>query len=109
MAYGASNWLENIKRLSVDSEGTELNYGWIKMQLARRVREMRETRTAASTYAPATRLRKSTNIVDVVPRAEDFIDPLGLGYVYQKHSCVVYISEKAVFRMMPPCFSSPRD
>jgi len=60
------------------------------MQLARRVREMRETRTAATTYAPATRLRKSINIVDVVPRGEDFIDPLGLGYVHQKHSCAVH-------------------
>lgn len=77
----------------MDSEGTEVNFGCIEMQLARRVREMRETRTAPTTYAPATRLRKSTNIVDVVPRAEDFIDPLGLGYVHQNHLCVVYISE----------------
>lgn len=52
-------------------------YCW-GLQLIRRVREMRETRAAPVT-APATRLRKSTNVVEVPTRAEDFIDPLGLG------------------------------
>lgn len=42
---------------------------------------MRETRAAPVVYAPAGRLRKSTNVVDVPQRAEDFVDPLGLGYV----------------------------
>lgn len=50
-------------------------------ELARRVREMRETRTAPTSHAPGIRLRKSTNIVDVIPRAEDYVDPLGLGLI----------------------------
>lgn len=58
------------------------NWGGVNQsELARRVREMRETRTAPTAYAPATRLRKSTNIVDVPARAEDFVDPLGLGVI----------------------------
>lgn len=58
------------------------NWGGVdQAELARRVREMRETRTAPAAYAPASRLRKSTNIVDVPARGEDFVDPLGLGVI----------------------------
>lgn len=57
---------------------------------------MRETRAAPVAYAPAGRLRKSSNVVDVPQRAEDFVDPLGLGYVgtvlrlYEFHSVLIF-------------------
>lgn len=47
-------------------------------QLVRRVREMRETRAAPT--ASVARMRRSTTVLDVLPRGEDLIDPLGLGY-----------------------------
>ncbi|XP_024363496.1 exocyst complex component SEC5B isoform X5 [Physcomitrium patens] len=50
-------------------------------ELARRVREIRETRKAPASYGAATRLRKSTNFLDVVPKADDLVDPLGLGLI----------------------------
>lgn len=52
---------------------------------------MRETRTAPTSHAPGIRLRKSTNIVDVIPRAEDYVDPLGLGYVHHTHLSIGFL------------------
>ena len=47
------------------------------MQLERRVRELRETRGASA----AVQLQRARTIVDPVSRGDDFVDPLGLGYV----------------------------
>ncbi|KAL3687204.1 hypothetical protein R1sor_013513 [Riccia sorocarpa] len=51
-------------------------------ELARRVREMRETR-AAPTATSTARIRRSTSLIEP-PRGEDLLDPLGLGPINLK-------------------------
>ncbi|KAL2629232.1 hypothetical protein R1flu_013918 [Riccia fluitans] len=51
-------------------------------ELARRVREMRETRAAPTAHSTA-RIRRSTSLVEP-PRGEDLLDPLGLGPINLK-------------------------
>ena len=43
------------------------------------MRELRETRGASA----AVQLQRTRTIVDPVSRGDDFVDPLGLGYVTQ--------------------------